>query len=798
MKSRLVVALVASVCCTPSAVGQDFFDLEKLRTLELTFAQPDWESQLRSHKAAGLQQYVEADLMVDGVTYPSIGVRYKGNSSYWSRGTGEKPPFNLDLKAFGVDQEIYGAKEIVLNNQFTDASLMREVVSYYVLNQFTPSSRANFVKLVINGENYGVYTNVEHVGARLTSRHFGTDDGFRYKAVPPWSWPDTIDPPPNPDSIALQDLGMTLARAERAYDLKNREADPLHHQDILLTVDVLNQAAAADLVSLVDPLLDTDGAMWHLAANNVLCSLDAYFSTGQNFYLYHDTKHDRLSILPWDYNMAFGGYDNRSRPTMSPTLGTKESTRPLLARLAVGGALRQSYLSHLDTINREALDPVAIIAIVDALEALIDAEVQIDTKLGVSYSGWKNGLTNFRQFLADRHDFLLTHALLDVERPQFLQRGHSPSVPRAGQPLRFTAEVRNSQDPVQSVWARYRVRGAFSTLELFDDGLHGDGAAGDGVYANELAAGFEFGESVEYYFEARTTQSNGWSFAPLHASFRPLSFDVAWGGSTSDVVLNEFVARNNNGPTDEMGQAEDWIELYNRGAAPVDISGMYMTDDLEQPTKWEIPAGTVLAPGDSLHIWADEDLLDGPYHADFKLSTNGEQVALVDVDGSTVLDFFVFGPQEADVATARLHDGEELWVTTPDTTPFASNDLGCGARAFDALDSARNLATMSLSGTPSIGTTVTAQVAGFGAGQVFDFRVGTQAVMADDPSSGLSLLVANPIQQSRLTADANGERAIPVVIPPQASLIGVSVYAQAGIRGANPIATNAIEIVICP
>ena len=267
---RIFYAAAATILFASSASAQDLFDRSTLRTIELCFAQPDWENQLAANKLAGLQEYISADLSVDGVTYPSVGVRYKGNATYWSRSQGYKPPFNIDLKAFGVDQEVYGTKEIVLNNSYTDSSLLREVVSYRVLNRFTPSSRANFINLVINGEGYGIYTNVEHVGGKFTKRHFGNEEGFRYKAVPYWSWPDTITDHPGVADVALQDLNMSLSRAERAYDLKNRESDPRRHEDVLSAIDVLNSAPASDLISSLDPLLDTDAAMWHLAANNVL------------------------------------------------------------------------------------------------------------------------------------------------------------------------------------------------------------------------------------------------------------------------------------------------------------------------------------------------------------------------------------------------------------------------------------------------------------------------------------------------------------------------------------------------
>ena len=792
----LIATGLLCATCLQVASGQDFFDRGTLRTLELTFSQPDWEDQLRDNKKAGLQVQIPADLVVDGVLYPNVGVRYKGNSTYWLRANGQKAPFNIDLKAFGVDQEVLGSSKIILNNQWSDTSLMREVVAYRVLNEFTPSARANFIKLVINGDNYGIYTNVEHIGGKFTQRWFGNEDGFRYKAVPPDNWEDTIVTPPPLRDLALQDLSFSLSRAERAYELKNRETDPLHHLDVLTAIDVLNNTLSVDLLETLNPLLDTDQAIWHLALNNAICSLDAYYDSGRNYYLYHDSKHDRLSVIPWDYNMAFGNYGNAPN-NMSPTKGAGDSERPLLSNLVEGGVLRQQYLAHMAAITEHGLDPAVLHAEIDALKALIDAEVQIDTRLAQNYAQFTNGVNSLKNFIGNRHSFLDSHNLIDVERPQISSFGHAPASPKSGEAVRFFATVGNPNDPVETVFVNYRTLGAFTRLEMFDDGAHGDGAAGDGVYANS-APGFAFGPPVEYFFESQLLNGNGMAFEPMYASFKPFSFSLEWGGSTGNIVLNEFVAKNNNGPVDEAGQAEDWIELHNRGNANVDLSGLGLADQLGESEPWPIPAGTSLAPGESLLIWADDDPLDGPMHANFKLSTDGEEVVLLATDGTTVLDFIEFGPQEADVATTRLHDGEELWVTSPDTTPGASNNIACGARAFDALDAARNTASLSLVGAPSIGTSVDAQMSGFASGQVFNLIVGSKATMQDDPGSGLSLLVSSNLNVLRLTADAGGNATANLPIPGNASLVGLSVYLQAGTRGANAVATHALEVVICP
>ena len=143
------------------------------------------------------------------------------------------------------------------------------------------------------------------------------------------------------------------------------------------------------------------------------------------------------------------------------------------------------------------------------------------------------------------------------------------------------------------------------------------------------------------------------------------------------ISINEFLARNANGIRDNMGEREDWIELHNKNTASVVIGGMYLTDSEAEPTRWQIPANTVLAPGAKLLIWADDEPSEGPMHATFKLSGSGEEILLFDTDGRTLLDRVAFGQQQPDISTGRFDDGGTTLVTflsppTATTSPTTS------------------------------------------------------------------------------------------------------------------------------
>ncbi|TWU03414.1 lamin tail domain-containing protein [Neorhodopirellula pilleata] len=163
----------------------------------------------------------------------------------------------------------------------------------------------------------------------------------------------------------------------------------------------------------------------------------------------------------------------------------------------------------------------------------------------------------------------------------------------------------------------------------------------------------------------------------------------------ADICLNEIMADNDSVVSDEAGEFDDWIEIYNAGTEAVDLGGMYLTDDVDAPTQWQFPAGSTIAAGDYFLIWADDDLDQGDNHASFKLSSGGETVALFDADGTTLVDSIEFGAQVTDVAYGRSPDGSDTLSVLTTPTPGAANSVVGEA----------NLAPTANAGGPYFGTT---------------------------------------------------------------------------------------------
>ncbi len=162
-----------------------------------------------------------------------------------------------------------------------------------------------------------------------------------------------------------------------------------------------------------------------------------------------------------------------------------------------------------------------------------------------------------------------------------------------------------------------------------------------------------------------------------------LSMLLLGGWSVSgQVLINELCASNDETILDEYGESSDWIELYNAGEETADLSGHYLSDDLADPSKWQLPNIT-LSPEEFLLIFAsDRDEYGVNLHTNFKLSAGGESVLLSDENGM-ILDQIQFPELGTDQSMGRLPDGSPQWALFSAPTPNGSNDDAAGSGFTD-------------------------------------------------------------------------------------------------------------------
>ncbi len=165
-----------------------------------------------------------------------------------------------------------------------------------------------------------------------------------------------------------------------------------------------------------------------------------------------------------------------------------------------------------------------------------------------------------------------------------------------------------------------------------------------------------------------------------------ISFGIS-DSLTAQIYINEIMAKNDNVIVDEAGEFDDWIELYNAGTSSVDIAGYYFSEDITDPTFWEIPdtdpSLTTVPAGGYLIIWADKDPEQGPHHIDFKLSADGQEIYLHEPDGSTLVDELTYPSLSTNTSYGRETDGAANFQTF--TAPSPGTDNTAGVSTYNAV-----------------------------------------------------------------------------------------------------------------
>ncbi len=235
----------------------------------------------------------------------------------------------------------------------------------------------------------------------------------------------------------------------------------------------------------------------------------------------------------------------------------------------------------------------------------------------------------------------------------------SPDTINPGDMVTITATVTDPDGDVQTVDLTYGPQDSLTHTTAM--------TGSEDTYTAQIGP-FDDGSMI--YFFIKASDSGGRT-----AVSDTLSFQV--GYIPPVLYINEFLASNDSCCADEHGEYDDWIEIYNPGPNPVDIGGMYITDDLTDLTAWQIPTtqpdSTTIPPGGFLVLWADKQPEQGVLHVNIKLSSGGEQIGLTAPNGTTVIDSLTFGPQTTDVSYGRLPDGSDNWQFFQNPTPGAPN-----------------------------------------------------------------------------------------------------------------------------
>jgi hypothetical protein len=261
-----------------------------LRTLFLNFENDDWEAELADFHNTDVE--VPATLTVDGKTYPQVGVHFRGMSSYGAVPEGLKRSLNISLDFVNEKQRLYGYKTLNLLNAHGDASLLSSVLYSHIARAYIRAPKANLVKVVINGESWGIYANLQQFNKEFTEENYKSTKGARWK----------VSGSPGGGG-GLEYLGDDLESYKRRYEIKSADNEKSWRalRDLCRT---LNNTPPEKLEEALRPIVHLDGLLWFLALDVALINNDGYWVRASDYSLYLDEK-GKFHFIPHDMNEAF-------------------------------------------------------------------------------------------------------------------------------------------------------------------------------------------------------------------------------------------------------------------------------------------------------------------------------------------------------------------------------------------------------------------------------------------------------------------------------------------------------------
>lgn len=645
---KIVITFMICFCISQIAISQDFYDIDNINTIEITFSQSNWDEILDSLYAAGDENRLVGTAIINGEQFDSVGVRYKGNSSYSPNRI--KNPLNIKLDHVIEDQELDGYGTLKLANVFKDPSFVRETLSYEIARKYMAASKANYINVFINGNLIGLYTSVQSVDKFFMANHFFSNDYARFKG-------ELIDEMPTLTTVWGY-YGLDSTNYFNFYELQSDYG----WAELIEFLDILNNNA-----SLVEEVLDVDRHLWMLAFDNLMVNLDSPINFGHNFYLYKDGT-ERFNPIVWDLNENFGVFSMllsggplnvTQMQQLDPLLNISHPDYPIINKILSDPTYQKIYIAHMKTILEENFADGSYETRALEIQSIIDSDVQADPNKFYTYNDFLNNINNqvgggpqsivgLTQLMDTRVNYLNSLTLFQGIAPEITNITNTPTAVSANSNVWINVEVSNAT--IVNLAYRFLQTNKFEKVDMYDDGNHNDGTAGDGVYGALLSVG---STDVQYYIYAENNDAV--KFSPERAEYEFYSIEV-----TGDLVINEFMADNDNIVPDPSGEYDDWIELYNNSTSTISLNGYFLSDESGDLTQWVFP-DTSIGPNDYLIIWADDDEGQPGLHANFKLSASGEEIVLVAPD-TTVVDDVTFGEQITDLSTGRYPNGTGSFV----------------------------------------------------------------------------------------------------------------------------------------
>ncbi len=598
----------------------------------------------------------------------NVGMGLRGNTSL----SAQKKSFQLTFNAHIPGQKFYGLEKMDLIGQHNDPSIIRTKLTWDLFNTFgVPAPRSNHVEVYINGNYYGLYMNVEHIDDEFCQSRFLNKDGNLYKCY----WGASLEYINNSaNAYKFENNG------KRVYELKNnKQADD--YSDLAHFIDVLNHAPLSDLPCELEKVFNVHNYLKCMAIEIIAGHWDNYIYNKNNFFLYLNTETNKFEYIPYDVDNTWGidwmgvNWATRNCYQYKPS----SQARPLYERILQVPEYNKLFSHYLKVIANSSFMSTTIFNRIDAIKTMITPSALADPFRTLDYGYTMNDFNNSYTQGIDAHVptgiIPYINQRISTINQQLQPSTINPEIfyplteyPRPTDTLFFRCKV-NDDGTVMDVHLIYTLNGgAANTLQLYDDGLHFDDAAGDRVYGNVLTLA-QSNTMIEYHYSATDNTAQN-SVLPVCGRYQ-----YVFKPPVPSIVINEFMADNVSSYVDEYGEADDWIELYNNENEPIALGNKFLSNDATYRNKWILPDYN-LAPGAYILIWCDKDGYQGNQHANFKLNKSLGTVILSDTydNSMAIVDYVHYTLQQPDKSYSRLPNGTGDFVIQT-ATPLYNNNL---------------------------------------------------------------------------------------------------------------------------
>lgn len=428
---------------TAMAYETALFDTSKVHTINIIM--DDWDEFTANCKS---EEYYACTVVIDGETFKNVAIRGKGNTSL-SQVTNDRYSYKIEFDHYTDALTYHGLDKLCLNNIIQDNTYMKDYLCYQMMQQMgVAAPLCSYAYLTVNGEDWGLYLAVEAVEESFLQRSYGSDYGELYKPDSTemgggrgngqdFTMPDTAENAaentaestaadttagfPNgqmPDGFSggAPDMGGgNFAGGSGSADvlLQYIDDDPDSYSNIFDNAKTsCSEADKARLIAALKTLsgedassaVDADMVIRYFVAHNFVLNFDSYTgSMIHNYYLYE--KGGQLQMIPWDYNLPFGGFQSSggatalvNYPIDTPVSGGSIDERPMLAWIFADEEYTALYHQYFAEFIAEYFDSGYFSDMMDSVKAMIGPYVQQDPTKFCTYEEFETGIDTLKAF----------------------------------------------------------------------------------------------------------------------------------------------------------------------------------------------------------------------------------------------------------------------------------------------------------------------------------------------------------------------------------------------------------------